>query len=240
MAEGASEARRNGPKREEQREARDGREGQQAWGRGTGPGLTAAGGPQGDVAGQRDLCKGGYNAGVEPAGLPYQAVGCVWEREAFDGVFWKDLDGVFTCGLKAEKESGSLSYGDPCPSPGPCCPFPSPPLFPLYPLTQLRVLYLQGSSLAHQARLRDSLAHQERLPGSGLYFNSLDEGRKLGRSRGRSRVGRGFKAHPDLHVVVGIDEPGDIRRTLQDEDGVSRCATQFHRYGHCPRPAAGR
>lgn len=82
------------------RGATEGRAGSQ-----TGLGLTTAGGPQGDFAGQGDLCKGGYFAGVELAGLPDQALGCVWEHEAFDGLFWKDLDGVFTCGLKAEKDS---------------------------------------------------------------------------------------------------------------------------------------
>lgn len=122
-----------------------GREEQQCWDRGTGLGLTAAGGPQGDIAGQRKLYKGGYNAGVELAGFLYQALGCVWEREAFDVVFWKDLDGVFTCGLKAEEENQSLTYGDSCPSPVPYCPFPSLILSvsPL-PSNPAQSLYLQG------------------------------------------------------------------------------------------------
>lgn len=121
-----------------------GREEQQSWGRGTGLGLTAAGGTQGDIAGQRKLYKGGYSAGIELAGLLYQALGCVWEREAFDGVFWKDLDGVFTCGLKAEKRSQNLTYGDSCPSPVPYCPFPPSSRFPLCPLTQLRDCISRG------------------------------------------------------------------------------------------------
>lgn len=104
---------------------------QQVWDRGTGLWLTAAGGPQGDIADQRELYKGGDNAGIELAGLRYQALGCVWELHAFDLASWKDLDGVFTCGLKAEKESWHLTYGDPCPSPVPCRPFPSPSPFPL-------------------------------------------------------------------------------------------------------------
>lgn len=50
------------------------------------------------------------------------------------------------------------------------------------------------------------------------------------------------KAHPDLHVVVGVDEPGYILRALQDENGVGipGCTIQFHLYGHCPGPAAGK
>lgn len=103
-----------------------GREEQQVQDRGTGLGLTTAGGPQGDIAGQRELCKGGNDAGIELAGLPYQALRCVWELEAFDVVFWKDLDRVVPCGLKAEKENWSLTDGDSCLSHGPCCPFSSP------------------------------------------------------------------------------------------------------------------
>lgn len=55
----------------------------------------------------------------------------------------------------------------------------------------------------------------------------------------RSPLGSEYRAHQDLHAVVDIDEPGDIRRTVQDENGVPRRATQFHRYGHCPGPAVG-
>lgn len=113
-----------------QRGASDGKGGAAGLGQGHGLWLTAAGGPQGDIAGQGELYKGGDSAGIELAGLPYQALGCVWELHAFDLASWEDLDGVFTSGLKAEKESWRLTYGDPCPSPVPCCPLPLPSLFP--------------------------------------------------------------------------------------------------------------
>ena len=46
------------------------------------------------------------------------------------------------------------------------------------------------------------------------------------------------KTHPDLHVVVGVDEPGHIGGPLQDKHGVRipRGTTQFHLHGHCPGP----
>lgn len=47
------------------------------------------------------------------------------------------------------------------------------------------------------------------------------------------------KTHPDLHVVVGVDEPGHVGGTLQDEDGIGipRRAAQFHLHRHRPGPA---
>lgn len=57
-----------------------------------------------------------------------------------------------------------------------------------------------------------------------------------------SGPGWGYKAHPELHVVIGIDEPGHMWRTLQDKNGVGipRFTTQFHIYVHCLGPAADR
>lgn len=47
------------------------------------------------------------------------------------------------------------------------------------------------------------------------------------------------KTHPDLHVVVGVNEPGHVRWTLQDEHGVgiAGSAPQLHLHSHCPGPA---
>lgn len=49
------------------------------------------------------------------------------------------------------------------------------------------------------------------------------------------------KTHPDLHVVVGVDEPRHVRWTLQDEHGVAIAgrAHQLHVHSHCPGPAGG-
>lgn len=67
--------------------------------------LTTAAGPQREDIGHRELHKGRYHAGVEPPGLPQQALWCIWEREARDVLIWKDLDGVFTSGLRMGREA---------------------------------------------------------------------------------------------------------------------------------------
>lgn len=67
--------------------------------------LTTAGCPQRDDTGQRELHKGRYYTGVEPPGLPQQALGCVWEVEAGDVLLRKDLEGVFTSGLMTGREA---------------------------------------------------------------------------------------------------------------------------------------
>lgn len=46
-------------------------------------------------------------------------------------------------------------------------------------------------------------------------------------------------SHPDLHVVVGVDEPGHVGWTLKDEHGgigIPRSTAQLHLHGHCPGP----
>lgn len=47
------------------------------------------------------------------------------------------------------------------------------------------------------------------------------------------------KTHRDLHGVVGIDDPGHVGWTLQDEHGVGipRPAAQIHLHSHCPGSA---
>lgn len=47
------------------------------------------------------------------------------------------------------------------------------------------------------------------------------------------------KTHPELYVVIGVDEPGHVGWTLQDEHGVGipRSAAQLHLHGHCTAPA---
>lgn len=49
------------------------------------------------------------------------------------------------------------------------------------------------------------------------------------------------KTHPDLHVVVGVDEPGHMGWTLQDKHsfGITGSTAQLHLHGHCPGPAVG-
>lgn len=162
MADKASEAQRSWLKPREECSKQS--EGRQRGGWGCEVGLTTAGGSQPDLIGQREFHEGGYGAGVELAGLPDQALGCIWEIEAFDFLFWKDLDGVFTCGLRAEKEAGASQLW--C-----CLPFsvpghlsPSGPFFSLFS-NPAQSLSLQGPSLTQQSRLKDSLAHQEKVPG---------------------------------------------------------------------------
>ena len=67
--------------------------------------LTTAVGPQRDIIGHRELHEGCYYAGIEPPGLPQQALGCVWELEARVDPIWKDLQGVFTSGLMTGREA---------------------------------------------------------------------------------------------------------------------------------------
>lgn len=47
------------------------------------------------------------------------------------------------------------------------------------------------------------------------------------------------KTHQDLHVVVGVDEPGHVGWTLQDEHGagIPQGASQLHLHSHRPGPA---
>lgn len=66
--------------------------------------LTTAVGLQRDITGQRELHEGCYYTGVEPPGLPQQALGCVWELETRVDPIWKDLQGVFTSGLMTGRE----------------------------------------------------------------------------------------------------------------------------------------
>lgn len=67
--------------------------------------LTTAVGLQRDITGQRELHEGCYYTGVEPPGLPQQALGCVWELETRVDPIWKDLQGVFTSGLMTGREA---------------------------------------------------------------------------------------------------------------------------------------
>lgn len=64
-------------------------------------------------------------------------------------------------------------------------------------------------------------------------LGSLGEACAAGLSGSRS------KTHPDLHVVVGVDEPGHIGWTLQDKHsvGIPRSTTQLHLHGHRAGPA---
>lgn len=74
-------------------------------GRGNEPVLTTAAALKRDDTGQRDFHKGCHLAGVEPPGLPEQALGCVREHEVTLSLLWKDLEGVVTSGLMTGREA---------------------------------------------------------------------------------------------------------------------------------------
>lgn len=51
----------------------------------------------------------------------------------------------------------------------------------------------------------------------GVWVFSLEN---LGEACAAGLSGSRSKTHPDLHVVVGVDEPGHIGWTLQDKHSV--------------------
>ena len=82
--------------------------------------LTTVASPQGDGGGQRELRKGRHHTGVEPPGLPQQALTGVGQIDVTLVFLWEDLEGVFTSGLPTGRKAepgAAPSYR----SKNPCC-----------------------------------------------------------------------------------------------------------------------